>query len=307
MSHRKFTALGTASQVPNTRANQHSSFFKWDTEGFLFDPGEGTQRQMIYAGITAPDITKIFITHFHGDHCLGLPSILQRISLDRVQHAIEIYYPASGMQFFENIKGISSFYDTAKIKPYPIEGAGVIFSDDKMTITAAELQHTIDTFGYRIQEHDSINFIQEKLDKLGLAGPDVGLLMKNGTVIHKDKEVRLEDVSIIKPGQTFAFIMDTRLCPATIELARKADLLVTESTFKDEDEDKAIRFGHLTATQAAQIAKEAEARTLLLTHFSQRYSPPDDDFQTEARKVFPNTIQMKDKMSFVLERPRRAV
>lgn len=262
---------------------------------------------MIHAGITASDITKIFITHFHGDHCLGLPSILQRISLDRVQHTIEIYFPASGKKFFENIRGISSFYDTAKIKPCPIENAGVVFKDNNLTITAAELQHTIDTFGYRIQEHDSISFIQEKLDTLELTGPDVGLLKKKGAINHNGFDVRLEDVSIIKKGQTFAFVMDTRMCPAAVELARKADLVVTESTFKDEDEDKAIRFGHLTATQAAQIAKEAGAKMLLLTHFSQRYAPPDNDFESEAQKVFSNTIQMKDKMSYILDRPKRLV
>ncbi len=233
---------------------------------------------MISAGITASDITKIFITHFHGDHCLGLPSILQRISLDRVQHTIEIYFPASGMEYFENIRGISSFYDAAKITPCPIENSGVIFKDDNLTITASELQHTIDTFGYRIQEHDSINFQQDKLNALAIAGPDVGLLKKNGTINHNGVDVRLEDVSVLKQGQTFAFVMDTRMCPAAVELAKKADLLVTESTFKDEDEDKAVRFGHLTATQADQIATEAGAKTLLLTHFSQRYAPPSDDF-----------------------------
>ncbi len=307
MSVRRFTALGTASQVPNTRHNQHASFLKWDTEGFLFDPGEGTQRQMIFSGVTATEITKIFITHFHGDHCLGLPSILQRLSLDRVKHSIEIYFPASGMQYFENIRGISSFYDAAKIKPCPIKKSGVIFKDDNLTITAAELQHTIDTFGYRIQEYDSINFIPEKLDKLELAGPDVGLLKKNGSINHNGTAIKLEDVSFVKKGQTYAFVMDTKVCPAAVVLARNADLLVTESTFKDVDEDKATRFGHLTATQAAQIAKKAGAKALLLTHFSQRYAPPNDDFVSEARKVFPNTIQMKDKMSFVLERPKRLV
>lgn len=307
MSHRKFTALGTASQIPNRWCNQHSSFLKWDTEGFVFDPGENTQRAMIHAGISATDITKIFITHFHGDHCLGLPSILQRISLDRVQHTVDVFFPASGKQYFKNIRGISSFFDAANIRPCPIEKSGVVFKDDNLIITAAELQHTIDTFGYRIQEHDSINFIQEKLDKLKLTGPDVGLLKKNGAITHDGTKVKIEDVSIIKPGQTFAFVMDTGMCPAAVELATNVDLLVTESTFKDEDLDKAIRFGHLTATQAAQIAKEAGANTLLLTHFSQRYAPPNNDFESEARKLFPNTIQMKDQMSYVLARQKRLV
>lgn len=307
MSLRKFTALGTASQVPNTRCNQHGSFLKWDTEGFLFDPGEGTQRQMIYAGISASDITKIFITHFHGDHCLGLPSILQRISLDRVQHTVDIYFPASGTQYFENIRGISSFYDAAKIKPCPVETAGVIFEGRDLTISAGKLEHTIDTFGYRIEEYDSVNFQQDKLNARGISGPDVRILKEKRVLNLNGADVTLEDVSIIKQGQIFAFVMDTKFCPAAVELARKADLLVAESTFKGVDEDKATRFGHLTATQAAQIAKDAGAKKLLLTHFSQRYTPPNDDFESEAREVFPNTIQMKDKMSFILERQKRAV
>lgn len=134
MSIRRFTALGTASQVPNTRRNQHASFLKWDKEGFLFDPGEGTQRQMIFCGISATEITKIFITHFHGDHCLGLSSILQRLSLDKVQHPIQIYYPASGQNFFENIRGVSSYYDVAFIEPHPIEQEGVVFSDENFIV-----------------------------------------------------------------------------------------------------------------------------------------------------------------------------
>ena len=103
---RKFFALGTASQVP-TRQRKHNGYFlKWDDEGFLFDPGEGTQRQMIYAGISSKDITKIFITHFHGDHCLGLPGILQRLSLDRVTHPIAVYFPASGINYFHNLQNV---------------------------------------------------------------------------------------------------------------------------------------------------------------------------------------------------------
>lgn len=306
MSHRKFIALGTASQVPNTTANHHASFLRWDGEGFLFDPGEGTQRQMIRSGITASDITKIFITHFHGDHCLGLPSIIQRISLDRVQHTVEIYFPASGAKFFENIRGISSFYDVAKIEPCPVESPGVIFKNQDFTIIAGQLEHPIDTFGYRIEEHDSINFLQEKLDELGLAGPEIGLLKMNGAITHNGEVIQLENVSITKKGQVFAFVMDTRVCPVAVDLARNADLLVTESTFKGVDADRASRFGHLTATQAAQIAKAAGAKTLLLTHFSQRYAP-DNDFQTEAREVFPNTIQMRDRMSYLLKRPKRTV
>ena len=307
MSVRKFTALGTASQVPNTRCNQHGSFLKWDTEGFLFDPGEGTQRQMIHTGISASEITKIFITHFHGDHCLGLPSILQRIALDRVKHPVQIYFPASGQKFFDNIRGVSSYYDTAFIEPHPISQEGVICTDDKLTIRTEQLEHTVETFGYKIEEKDSVSLVHDTLNELGIAGSLVGNLKREGQIDHNGKTVFLKDVSVERKGQSFAFVMDTRVCETANSLAQEVDLLVSESTFLEQDEDKALAYGHLTATQAAEIAREAKVGMLLLTHFSQRYAPPDNDFQSEARKVFPNTIQMKDKMSYVLERSKRLV
>jgi len=301
MSVRRFTALGTASQVPNTRRNQHASFLKWDKEGFLFDPGEGTQRQMIFSGISATEITKILITHFHGDHCLGLSSVLQRLSLDKVQHPVQIYYPASGQNFFENIRGVSSYYDVAFIEPHPIKQEGIIFSDENFTVKTLRLDHTIETFGYRIEERDSVNLLQDKLDVLGASGPLVGILKATGKITHNGKTIHLEEVSRIRKGQSFAFILDTRMCEAAISLAQGVDLLVTESTFLGEDEDKALAHGHLTAPQAAEIARQANAGILLLTHFSQRYGM-NANFAAEARAIHPNVIQMNDKDTYELLR-----
>lgn len=304
MSIRKFTALGTASQVPNTRRNQHGSFLKWDNEGFLFDPGEGTQRQMIFAGVTVTDITKIFITHFHGDHCLGLSSILQRLSLDRVSHTVQIYFPASGAHFFENIKGVASYYDVAFLEPHPIEDDGVVYEDNQLIIIAKRLSHTIETFGYRMEEKESVNLDQEALTSLGIKGPIVGELKAKGQVIYKGKAIRLKDVSFHKKGQSFAFVLDTKMCDAAIALAQNTDLLVTESTFLEKDADKAAAHGHLTALQAGKLAHEANATTLLLTHFSQRYGP-NGDFASEARAAHPNVIQMEDGCQFELPLLRR--
>ena len=144
MSERKFYALGTAPQVPTRKRNQNGYFLRWDDQGFQFDPGEGTQRQMIYASISAHEITKIFITHFHGDHCLGLPGILQRISLDNVSHPVEVYFPASGMEYFNRMRQASIFHDRADIRPMPFKEAGVLFENEKISITTLPLDHTVD-------------------------------------------------------------------------------------------------------------------------------------------------------------------
>jgi ribonuclease Z len=131
----------------------------------------------------------------------------------------------------------------------------------------------------------------------------VGILKREGRIDHNGKTIRLEDVSVERKGQTFAFVMDTRVCEAAYSLAQGVDLLVTESTFLGQDEDKALAHGHLTATQAAEIARKARVGMLLLTHFSQRYGPKVD-FTTEAREVFPDVKQMNDKDTYDLERPQ---
>src|SRR3954471_10374761 len=121
MPAREAIFLGTASQVPTRSRNHNAVFLRWDDLGVLFDPGEGTQRQMLLAGLSAAQITHVCITHFHGDHCLGLAGIVQRLSLDRVAHPVEVIYPASGQVYFERLRHASSFYEVATLVPRPVQ------------------------------------------------------------------------------------------------------------------------------------------------------------------------------------------
>ena len=120
MSIREAVFLGTASQVPTRTRNHNAVFLFWDDLGILFDPGEGTQRQMTHAGIAATQITHVAITHFHGDHCLGLAGVVQRLSLDRVPHPVEVVYPRSGQPFFERLRHASAFHEVATLVPRPM-------------------------------------------------------------------------------------------------------------------------------------------------------------------------------------------
>jgi ribonuclease Z len=293
MSIRKFVALGTASQVPTRHRNHNGYFLKWDDEGILFDPGEGTQRQMIMANVSATEITKICITHFHGDHCLGLAGIVQRLSLDRVPHAVEVYYPASGQKYFERLSEASIFHNFAQIKPAPITKAGIICHAKGFTLATARLEHTAESWGFRLQEPDSVTMLPEKLAELGLRGPVVGQLKREGRVTVDGREITVEEVSQHKRGQSVAFVMDTRLCSGARELAQGADILVCESTYLHSEAVEARQNGHLTARQAAEIARDANAGKLVLTHFSQRY-PDTREFLREAQAVFPNAVAMRD-------------
>jgi len=293
MSARRFIALGTASQVPTRERNHNGYFLRWDAEGFLFDPGEGTQRQMIFADVSATSVTKIFITHFHGDHCLGLAGVLQRLSLDKIAHKVRIFYPAYGQKFVENLRNASVYYNVAEIEEVPFSEAGTIFSNELFEIQARKLDHSVESWGYRIQEHDSFSMLPEKLEEFGIFGKDVGKLKTEGAIEIGGKIIKREACGEIKKGQSFAFVMDTRLCENAFELAKNVDLLVCESTYLASETAEAKSNAHLTAQQAAEIARDAKANLLVLTHFSQRYRN-FEDFEAEAREIHPNVIAVKD-------------
>jgi ribonuclease BN (tRNA processing enzyme) len=126
VSDRELVVLGTASQAPTRSRNHNGYLLRWDGEGLLFDPGEGTQRQMIFAGVTASQITRICITHFHGDHCLGLPGVLQRMSLDRVPHVVDACYPAQNQEVFTRLRHAALFHDVVNLRERPVTGGGTV-------------------------------------------------------------------------------------------------------------------------------------------------------------------------------------
>jgi len=304
MSERKFIAFGTSSQVPGRTRNQGGYLLRWDDQGFLFDPGEGTQRQMIFAGVSVSEITKIFITHFHGDHCLGLAGIIQRLSLDRVPQEIEIYYPGSGQVYFESLKNAAIYFDAARLKQCPVSGSGRIFEDDRFVIQAGELDHIKDTYGYSIREKDTYTLNPSKLDDFGIKGKDIGKLKTQGRLENHGRTVCLDDVGQVLPGQAFAFVMDTRPCKNAAELARGVDMLVCESTYLEEHVKIAQEYGHLTASQAASIARDAAVKRLVLTHFSQRYETTEG-FVKEAKAIHPDVVAAHDGAHIPLPRRKR--
>ncbi|WP_435159288.1 ribonuclease Z [Amycolatopsis sacchari] len=303
MSVRELVVLGTASQVPGRNRNHNGYLLRWDAEGFLFDPGEGTQRQMLFAGVAASSITRICLTHFHGDHCLGVPGVVQRLSLDGVRHPVHAHFPASGREYFERLRHASVFHETAEIVEEPVHGNGVLATGDFGELRARRLDHPVEAFGYQLVEPSGRRMLPELLARFGVTGPEIGELQRTGSLRVGSRTVTVEQVSVVRQGQRFAFVMDTRLCDAVYELADRADLLVIESTFLEEDARLAREYGHLTARQAARVAAESKVRTLVLTHFSQRYDDPTK-FYEEAREVFGGEVVVAADLSRV-SLPRR--
>ena len=295
MPARELVVLGTASQAPTRHRNHNGYLLRWDGDGLLFDPGEGTQRQLLLAGVASSAITRICLTHFHGDHCLGLPGVLQRLSLDHVTHPVDVWYPAGGQEFYDRLRRCALYNDTVDVRPHPVHDEGAVDpGPEPFALIAGRLDHRAETFGWRVVEPDGRRMLPDRLEAAGITGPDVGRLQREGSVVTADgRVVHLEEMSERRGGQVFAFVMDTRLCDGAVALAEGADLLVCESTFLDRDADLAAAYGHLTAAQAARLAVDAGARRLVLTHFSQRY-PDDASFVAEAGEIFPDVVVVRD-------------
>jgi ribonuclease Z len=296
MTQRELVILGTSAQVPTRSRNHNGYLLRWDDEAILFDPGEGTQRQLLLADVSSASITAICITHLHGDHCLGLPGVLARFALDRRSDPVDLYFPAAGAEYVERLRQAAVFDGWPGLRVHPLAAAHAVIDRGSLRLVAAPLEHSIDTLGWRVEEPDGRRLLPERLAALGIDGVDIGRLVRTGRLDRPDGRVTLDVVSIPRPGQRFAFIMDTSPCDSALMLADHADLVVCESTFLDADVDLAHRYRHSTARQAAWIATEARARCLVLTHFSQRY---DDDrvFGDEAKAVFPDVVVARDLMT----------
>ncbi|HRD55057.1 MAG TPA: ribonuclease Z [Parachlamydiaceae bacterium] len=291
MSERKLIILGCSSQQPTRYRNHGAYLFMWNGEGFLFDPGEGTQRQFIHANVAPPTVTRILISHFHGDHCLGVGSMLMRLNLDKVNHPIHCYYPASGKKYFDRLRYGTIYHETIRVIEHPVKEAGIVHDDGNFTIEAAFLEHGVDNIGWRVTEKDTRKFDKEKLK--GLGGLQIKELHEKGLLVFNEKTIHLDDVSHIRKGDSIAYVVDTRYCKNAVEIARGAKILLAESTYLDEHKDLAHKHFHMTAKEAALLAKEAGVEQLILTHFSARYLC-SQDFETEAKTIFTNSCAAED-------------
>ena len=218
--------LGTASQSPTRDRNHNGYLLRWDGEGILFDPGEGTQRQFRFSDVSAAVTTRICISHFHGDHCLGLPGMILRLALDEGHLPVPIHYPAAGEEHFRRLCLATAGQEDAEITPCPVRGAGVIHADDRFTIRSAPLRHRVDTVGYRLDEPDAQHFLPDRLAAHGIDGPAVGELRDTGSIVVDGRTIQLDEVTEWRSGQSFAYVLDTAWCDGAVDLAGGADMLL---------------------------------------------------------------------------------
>ena len=302
------TFLGTSSGVPTLTRNVSSLALKLSqsAEVFLFDCGEGTQQQLMRSNIKSSQIKKIFITHMHGDHIYGLPGLLATLGLSGKSKGIEIYGP-SELRTFINSALNSSFCKLSfplhfvEVENFALENK-ILFENNKIKVNCACLKHKIPAYGYRITEKDKPGtFDIKKAENLKIpSGPIYSELQKGKKVILADGR-SFDGKDFCGPprkGESFVYCTDTVFCESAVSLSKNADLLVHESTFSQDDESMAYEKLHSTTIMAAKTALLAEAKKLIITHFSPRYTNKNSitpsDLLKEAQKVFPNTQLAKD-------------
>jgi len=298
----KVVPLGTSSGKPTLKRSVSALAVAREAEWLLFDCGEGTQTQVARAGLSPSRLAGIFITHLHGDHFNGVAGLLSTMGLDRRTRDLTLAGPVGIREYLDVLERLRVIFIT-----YPLQlrelnsvcGIGAVYETLHYRITAAPLDHRLFALGYRIDERARPGrFDVERARKLGVPeGPLWGRLQSG-------EEVRLDDGRVIRasdvlgpprPGKSVAYCLDTRPCANSAELARGVDLLIHEATYTDEFAVEARQYGHSTAAQAAQTARDAGAKRLLITHFSTRF-PDLSPLLEEARAIFPDTILAQDLM-----------
>lgn len=280
--------LGTSSMVPTKERNHSGALINFKGNNILVDCGEGTQRQLKFAGISASKITKILITHWHGDHVLGLPGLIQTLAANNYEKILEIYGPKGTKGRFKHLFKAFEF-DQSKIKISINEVVqGKFFENDDFILECLPLEHGIETFGYNFIEKDKRRIELKKAEKVGLKeGPVLGKLQDGKSVMLNGKKIKPDDVSYIVRGKKITFVSDTLPCKNAYKLAEDADLLVCEATFKSELEEKGNEYYHMTAKQAAAIANKSNVKELILTHISARYKD-GKEVEEDAKDTFDN-------------------
>ncbi len=291
----KLTFLGTGSAVPTAGRNHPAVLLNFLNENILFDCGEGTQRQFRKAKISPTKVTRIFITHWHGDHVLGIPGLLYTLNLCEYSKTLKIYGPKGTKSY---MKAIMKTYASANNINIEIKevSEGKIVEEDNFEIFAKEMEHGINCLAYKFVEKDKLRIDKDKLKKLKIGNlPELKKITEGKDVIIEGRKIKAKDLTYLQKGKSVAIVLDTKENKNILKIAQNVDVFICESTYFDE-EDIAKEYKHLTLEQVLQIAKKAKVNELVLVHLSQRYEKDGKKFLEKAKENFENTILAKDLM-----------
>ena len=308
------TFLGTSSGVPTRSRNVSAVAVRLPqrAEIWLFDCGEATQHQFLRSDLRVSQLRRIFVTHMHGDHVLGLPGLLASLGLAGSCPGLDLYGPDPLRDFLEGVMRTTSTRIGYPLRTHRVREAArsgaLLLDDGEITVRATPLTHRVPAYAYRIDRKPRPgHFDVARARELGIPpGPVYGELKAGRTVTLDDGRVIRGEALCgpPRPGSSLVYCTDTVFSEAAVELARGADLLIHESTFAHGEAEMAIARQHSTSTMAAQTALAAGVKQLVLTHLSPRYMPGNaltpDDLLAEARAIFPSTLLARDFLQLEL-------
>ncbi|VVB83425.1 Ribonuclease Z [uncultured archaeon] len=288
----KLTFLGTSDAVPTAERNHTSILMEYNGENILVDCGEGTQRQFRKAGLNPCKLTRILITHWHGDHVLGLSGLLQTLSFSGYNKPLFIYGPKGTKEFMKALLRTFAFQGKCKIEVEEVEGK--FFETPDFYLEAKPMTHGIPCNAYAFVRKDRIRIDKQKLKKTKLEGEILGKLKEGKDVVYGGKKYLAKNLTYEEKGNKISFVFDTSFNPKIIPFVKDSDLLICESTFDSESEKRAMEYKHLNVNQSANIAKKSKSKNLVLTHISQRYSKNPKKILEQAKKIFKNSVLAND-------------
>lgn len=288
--------LGTGQAIPTTKRNHTAILLSYANENILVDCGEGTQRQFRKAKINPCKLTRILITHWHGDHILGLPGLLQTLALNGYNRTLHIYMPKGTRHYMEQIFRMFIFEGKIKYEIHECQEGKILETKD-FILEAEKMNHGTPCLAYSFIEKDKLRINKEKLSKLKIKGKIISQLQQGKGITWQGKKILAKSLTYFQKGKKISFIMDTGINENAVKLAENSDLLICESTFLENSENGkklAKEYKHLTASQAATIAKKSKSEKLILTHLSQRYENKEKLILNEAKKIFKNVSIAED-------------
>jgi len=288
--------LGTGQAIPTAKRNHTAILLNYKNEQILIDCGEGTQRQFRKLKLNPCSLTKILITHWHGDHVLGLPGLLQTLALNNYNKTLDIYMPKGTRHHMDLMYRLFVFKEKIKVNIHECD-SGKIFENSDFILEAEKMSHNTPTLAYSFIEKDKLRINKSKLDKLKIKGKLIGELAKGKDIIWQGKKIKARELTYRQDARKITVILDTKINPNCEKIAKNSDLLICESTYMENSENGkqlAEEYKHLTAKQAAEIAKSSKSKKLILTHLSQRYENKEKKILEEARKVFKNAEIAQD-------------
>jgi len=287
--------LGTSSMVPTKERSHSSILISCKNDKILVDCGEGTQRQLKIAGKKLTKISKILVSHWHGDHVLGLPGLIQSMGASGYNKTLQIYGPVGIKKHIKNMYNTYIFDKKTDIEVNEVK-SGVFFENNEFVLETKPLKHSIKTQGYSVIEKDKRKINLSYIKKLKIPeGPLLGKLQSGKNITYKGKNVDVNKATEIIKGKKITIISDTMPCNGANNLAKNSDVLISESTYSSNLDGKSETYCHMTSKQAAQLAKKTSSKQLILTHFSARYKNTQE-LEEDAKAYFNNVLCAKDFM-----------